>query len=63
MIGKSGKFAQQNIIRQLGTIKQQFNLIDIKNDHLVYLKDPKGKLPFMREIITDKGQKGIVLKL
>ena len=55
MIGKSGKFAQQNIIRQLGTIKQQFSVIDIKNDHLVYLKDPKEKLPFMREIITEKG--------
>lgn len=48
MFSKPAKLLQQKILRQIGTIKEEFTITDIKNDHLVYVQDPNGKLPFMK---------------
>ena len=49
----------------LSTIKSalSYEVLDIKNSHLVYVKDPQSNLPYMSQIITDKGQRGVVIKL
>lgn len=49
----------------LSTIKSalSYEVLDIKNSHLVYVKDPQSNLPYMSQIITDKGERGVVIKL
>lgn len=43
--------------------KQSYNVLDIKNSHLLYVKDTSSSLPYMSEVITDQGHKGVIIKL
>jgi hypothetical protein len=43
--------------------KKSYNVLDIKNSHLVYVKDTSSSLPYMSEVITDQGHKGVIIKL
>lgn len=40
-----------------------YQIIDSKNSHLLFLKDPSATLPFMSEVTLESGQKGVVLKI
>ena len=40
-----------------------YDVVDIKNSHMIYVKDPNASLPYMSQIKTDKGQSGVVIKL
>lgn len=40
-----------------------FDILDVKNNHLVYVKDSKGDLPYFSQIKTSQGDHGVVIKL
>lgn len=40
-----------------------YEVQDIKNSHLLYVKDPEGTLPFMGEVVSKDGNRGVVIKL
>ena len=45
-----------------GTPKS-YEIIDIKNSHLIYIKDPQATLPYLSQIKTNSGKQGIVIKI
>ena len=40
-----------------------YEIIDIKNSHLIYIKDPQATLPYLSQIKTNSGKQGIVIKI
>lgn len=44
-------------------IVASLEVTDVKNSHLIYVKDSTTQLPYLSEIETEDGQKGIVIKL
>lgn len=40
-----------------------YEITDIRNSHLVYVKDPKASLPYLSEVQTQQGLNGVVIKL
>ena len=40
-----------------------YQVLDIKNEHMLFVKDPSSSLPFMSEVTMKSGEKGVVLKI
>ena len=58
------KFGLKRLIHfSLSRFSSTYDVVDIKNSHLVFVKDPQSSLAFMNEVTTKSGDKGVVLKL
>jgi|JI10StandDraft_1071094.scaffolds.fasta_scaffold319771_1 hypothetical protein len=55
--------ATKKLIFSFCKAANNYEVIDIKNSHLIYVKDPKATLPYLSQIRTTSGQQGIVIKL
>jgi hypothetical protein len=55
--------ATKNLIFSFCKATNNYEVIDIKNSHLIYVKDPQATLPYLSQIRTTSGQQGIVIKL
>lgn len=40
-----------------------YRVMDIKNEHMLFVKDPSSSLPFLSEVTMESGEKGVVLKI